>query len=295
MPIAFAIAAAFGFATAGVTAKRGIQHTNIVTALLISLSVTAVVTAVFVAFDPPHSFFQPAIALFAAAGVMGDGIGRASFFGAVDRLGPSTATPIQTASYPLIALIGGILVFSETVTLWQVAGVAAIVAGIWALAGDISNPGSRKEEARGKHRWTWELLLPVAAGAAFGFSDLFRKSGLNEIPNPAFGALLAAITVLFLWAIVAISVPGIRRQLKPGPGWQWLIATGAFTGLALLAVFSALDRGDVSVVGPIINTQPIAVVVLSAVLLRDIERVTWRMVVGAVFAVAGVILIAVGS
>jgi drug/metabolite transporter (DMT)-like permease len=292
MAIAFAIAAAFCFASGGVTVMRGMQHTNIVTALLISLPATALVTVVFAIFDSPETVTIGAIIWFGAAGLLGDGVGRASFFKAVELLGPSTTTPIQTASYPLIALLGGVLLFSETLVFWQIVGVVAIVAGIWAVTGGTGSQTQPERRLSARQRWRWAYLLPVLAGVVFASSDLLRKSALEETPHPAFGAAVASTTVLIVWMIVSFSVPGIRRQLKPGPGWQWLIATGAFVAFGLLAVFNALERGDVSVVGPVIIAQPVIVVMLSMILLRDLERVTLRIVVGAVMTVVGVTLIA---
>ena len=293
MAIAFAIAAAFCFAAGAVAVMRGMQHTDIVTAVLISLAATAVVTATFVIFDPPGTVTVGAMVWFGAAGLLGDGVGRVSFFKAVELLGPSTATPIQTAAYPLIALLGGVLLFSETLVFWQIVGVVAIVADIWAVTGGAGSQIQPEHPTPARHQWRWAYLLPVLTGVVFASSDLMRKSALEEMPHPATGAAVASITVLVIWAIVSFSVPGIRRELKPGPGWQWLIATGAFVAFGLLAVFNALERGDISVVGPIIIAQPLIVVMLSMILLRDLERVTSRLVFGAVATVLGVTLIAV--
>ena len=295
MPIAFAAAAAFCFAAGGVFVKRGMDGNSLVTALLISLSVTAFVTAVFAAFDMPQELSLLAVALFAAAGVMGDGIGRAAFFGAVDRLGPSISTPIQTAAYPAVALIGGVLLFSETLTVVRVLGAAAIVSGIWALTGQNPAGGDGSPRTGAGFGWHWAYLLPVAAGVAFGISDFLRKVGLDETPNPAFGATVAAATVLAIWGAIALSVPRVRSQVKLGPGWQWFIGTGVFVGFGVVSVFAALDEGDITLVGPVIAAQPIAVVGLSALLLREIEPLTWRHVAGATLAVVGVISIALGG
>ena len=295
MPIAFAAAAAFCFAAGAVFVKRGMDGNSLVTALLISLSVTAFVTAVFAAFDMPQELSLLGVALFAASGVTGDGIGRAAFFGAVDRLGPSISTPIQTATYPAVALIGGVLLFSETLTVVRVLGAAAIVAGIWALTGQNPAGGNGSPRTGAGFGWHWAYLLPVAAGVAFGISDFLRKVGLDETPNPAFGATVAAATVLAIWGAIALSVPRVRSQVKLGPGWQWFIGTGVFVGFGVVSVFAALDEGDVTLVGPIIAAQPIAVVGLSALLLREIEPLTWRHVAGATLAVVGVISIALGG
>jgi uncharacterized membrane protein len=143
-------------------------------------------------------------------------------------------------------------------------------------------------------RWS-ALPLPVLAGVGFAVSDLFRKSGLKHTAHPAFGALVAVLSMLSILAVAAASVPGLRRQIKVGAGWGWLVAAGISIAAALLALFKALEGGAVSAVGPIIAAQPLGVVGLSWVLLHNIEHVTLRMATGAGLVVFGVILIAVSA
>lgn len=295
MVILLASVAAVMFAATSVTAKRGMQDTNVLSALVVSLVVTTGIIGVVVLFDPPDRFPLTGIALLAAAGLAGDGVGRLSMLTAVDRLGPSIAIPIQTAAYPLIALVGGIVVLAERVTIVHFLGATAVVTGVWILLGPNSRDADPNGPARtGPSRPKWSaFLLPVLAGVGFAVSDLFRKSGMNEIPHPAFGAFVAVTTILVLWLTVALVNPRFRRRLRLGPGWGWLIVSGICVAISLLALFAALETGAVSVVGPIVAAQPLAVVFLSWIILRRIERVTPRIVMGAVLVVVGVVLIAV--
>lgn len=297
MVIFFAAVAAFLFAAGSVTAKRGMVNTNAVTALMVSSASAAVILAAATALDPPDDIFLGPVLFFAAAGVVGDGLGRFSMLGAVDRLGPSLAIPIQTAAYPLVAVVAGVVILSETVTLPQIVGAATVVVGIWVLLvpGSAAKEGTDSSEpAREKHAWPW-LALAAFAGVAFASSDVLRKSGLDDIPSPPFGALVAVGSMLVLVSVTAWSVPGLRKQVRLGPSWSWLVVAGVCIAFALLAVFEALEKGAVSTVGPIIAAQPLAIIVLSWLLLHNIERVTMRLVVGAVLVVAGVIGIAVGA
>ena len=295
MSILFALSAACCFSALGITVKRGINNNTIVSVLLVSLPVGALVTLVFLGFDIPADVSLRAVGIFMVAGVIGEGLGRSSFILAVDRLGPSTATPIQTATYPVLALIGGVVFFSEGVTFWRVAGAAAIATGIWALLAGGKRSGRTARAASAIKKWHWAYLLPVAGGVSFALSDIVRKVGLSETSSPALGALVGNLTVMLIGSIVVVSVPRIRRMAKPGPGWQWFILTGVFAGLGVLSVFQALESGDVSVVGPIIMAQPLGVVLLSAIFLRDLERLTWNIVTGAALTVLGVILITISS
>ncbi|MDJ0923641.1 MAG: EamA family transporter [Acidimicrobiia bacterium] len=298
MVILFASVAAFLFAAGSVTAKRGMQNTNAVSALLVSSGVAAVLLAAATAFSIPDSVTFRSVLFFVAAGLVGDGIGRFTMLGAVDRLGPSIAIPIQTAAYPLVAVLGGIIVLSESVNAVQVVGAVTVVAGVWVLLFDrpAAPSGASNPAVQAPPRAAWVVLaLPAIAGIAFAASDLLRKTGLDETPNPAFGALVAVAGMLTLISVGALVVPRMRERIHVGQGWSWLVVAGVCFAGGLLAVFEALETGAVSAIGPIIAAQPLAVVALSWMLLHNIERITLRMVIGAVLVVGGVIAIAVAS
>lgn len=296
MVILFAAVAAFSFAAGSVLAKRGMQNINAMTALIVSSSVAALILGFVVLLDPPDNVTGNALWLFVAAGLAGDGVGRFSMLGAVDRLGPSIAIPVQTAAYPLIAVGGGVVVLAETVTLLQILGAVTVVGGIWVLLAPAPRPVHEVGAKEPASRLQWSVLaLPVLAGVGFAVSDLFRKSGLDETPDPAFGALVAVMSMLTLLVITTASVPTLRRRFRVGDGWGWLVAAGISIAVALLTLFQALEGGAVSAVGPIIAAQPLAVVILSWALLHSIERITARMVGGAALVVTGVILIAVSA
>lgn len=293
MPIALAALAAICFASAGVSMKRSFAGNSLVIVLMVALPVVVLGTGLFILFDPPESVTTRSVLWFIAGGVVGDGVGRASYMGGVDRLGVARSTPLQTAAYPAVALFGGILLFSESVTALRVAGAASIVSGIWAVVGVASD--GRGGAFRKRWKWTWAYLWPVTAGLTFALSDVFRKLALEDTPNPAFGATIGAATALLVWAVVIYLVPSLRIQAKRGPGWQWAALAGVFIAIGLMSVFNALETGDISVVGPVIVAQPLVVVVLSALFLREHEVVTKRTAVGAFLTVLGVILLALDS
>jgi len=60
---------------------------------------------------------------------------------------------------------------------------------------------------------------------------------------------------------------------------------------SVACIYYALDRGKVSVVIPVSSTGPLFSLILTAIFLRDVERVTLRIVVSAAMIVSGVLLI----
>jgi drug/metabolite transporter (DMT)-like permease len=289
-----AIATAVFFAAGSVTAKRGLQAMNMMAGLLVSLVMTTMVTLVAVLADPPSSWPVRAIIFFAASGLLGDGVGRIAFLGGVHRLGPSTAVPIQTAIYPALAVVLGIVLLSESVPASRLLGVGAVVVGVWTLTSgsepdyEQSSAIRRTSELR-QHRVAFSL--PAVAGVAFGSADVLRKEGLDYLPSPALGATVAALAALTAWACLVGAAAPLRRQVHMGDGAGWFAVSGVLQGLGLLALFGALDAGNVSSVAPIVASQPLVVVVFSAFLLKEVEALSWSIIVGSFLTMVGVIVV----
>ena len=295
MPVVFALLAAASFSALAITVTRGFRANSLMTGLMVSLPVGAVVTGAFTLADPPAALTLRGILFFVAGGIVGEGVGRTAFIFAVRLIGPSTATPLQTATYPALALVGGWILLAEPVTAGRIVGALAIAGGITVLvrgqAAANRSPAVR-QPARAPR---WAYLLPVLGGISFASSDLLRKLGMEETPHPAFGAVSGTITIILLWVVILALTPRLRATVRLEPGWQWFIPTGLLAGLGVLAVFRALESGDVSVVGPIIMSQPLMVVFFSALFLRDLERLTWKVVAGAALTVLGVVTLSVSG
>ena len=54
---------------------------------------------------------------------------------------------------------------------------------------------------------------------------------------------------------------------------------------------AALATAPVSIVSPLVHAQPLFTIVLAAVFLRDVERMTWRLVLASLLIVAGVTVV----
>ena len=71
----------------------------------------------------------------------------------------------------------------------------------------------------------------------------------------------------------------------------WFLAAGITISLGMTCIYYALDLGKVSVVIPISSTGPLFSLILTALFLRDVERVTLRIVASASTIIAGVVLL----
>src|SRR4029077_11995646 len=71
----------------------------------------------------------------------------------------------------------------------------------------------------------------------------------------------------------------------------WYLAAGITISFGMVCIYYALDLGQVSVVIPIASTGPFFSLILTAMFLRDVERITVRIVLSAAMIVGGVVLL----
>lgn len=285
--------AALLYAGSSVAVKRAVEDTSIQAGLLISLGVGSVATVALLAGSGSHRLDAPAVVGgFVIAGVLGPAIGRGTSMIGVRLLGPSRSVPIQAALYPLFASIFAVLFLEEVIDWRQGIGLLLVGCGVWLLSLPETNPLAkvRSELSVGRLRLP-AVLFPLVAGLAFGFADLFRKRAIDLSGDALLGAAIGTFTALCFWSLVIGASRQKLNQFEWGRGVLWFALAGLLSAGAILALIAALDGGDVSVVSPIIAAEPLGVIVLSALFLRDIELVTKRVVLGATAVVMGTVVV----
>jgi drug/metabolite transporter (DMT)-like permease len=287
--------------------KRGLAGTSVTAGYLVIVSSALVVVSLPLVVDPPDQVSGSAVALFAVSGLFAPAISRAAALAGVHVLGPSISVPIQQGLRPLIVVPAAIVLLDESFGPFRVIGVAAIVAGGWILSrepavsaapAEVPIPqDERLEEAPPPRRRPFEIagfrrgiVFPIVAAIGYATSDLLVKVGLGDTSDPVYAAPISIGTGLLVWGIAHL-FPSVRRRFRLGTGAGWLVLSGATMGTAILLLFHALDRGEVSLVAPVIGTQPLFVLLLSAILLRTVERRERSTFVAAAIVVAGTILV----
>jgi drug/metabolite transporter (DMT)-like permease len=287
----WALFSALCFASSHVISKRGLQDTSVTAASLIILSVSWLVISLSVLLGPPPDVTGRTVAIYAALGLLVPAISRWSVLKSVNDLGPSIAIPIQQGLRPLLSVMGGILLLGERLSVVRGVGVALIIVGGVQLT---RRPPDATGPPRTLGRWAFRpgLAFPLIAGLAYATSDVLIRLTLGEgETEPGVAAMISTGSGLVAWLVVVAVVPRVRAGVRFGPGSRWFVLAGALIGAAILAVYNALQRGEVSLVSPINSTQPLIVLLLSALFLRDLDRVRWGTAVAAVAIVVGAILV----
>jgi drug/metabolite transporter (DMT)-like permease len=295
-PELMSAAAAFCYGLSDVCVKKGLRDTSTTSGLLLSLVAGLVTVGVALFQEELFTFSGRTLLLFSLAGLVGPGLGRVISIRAVHYLGPALAAPIQSTTYPLFGFLGGIVFLGEAITAGKLFGATAITTGIYALTVNHAQSSTPVGLAEGPLKTRGSsaraLGIPLAAGLCYGVADLIRKEGIELGGKATVGAFAGLACALVLWSSAATFLMPVKRGLRVGPSAPWFAISGSCTGLASLLVFKALEQGgDVSIISPIVAASPLVVFFLSALLLRDVERIHFGLIVsGMVVVLGGVVM-----
>jgi drug/metabolite transporter (DMT)-like permease len=269
--VLLALGAAVTFGAMTVALRFGLQGGNAATgafAMLVWATAVAVVAAL-----PRHDLHRSWE--FLLAGVLAPGCSQVLFTLSVREAGPSR-TSVTVGAAPLVAVGIALIFLDEPVRTPLVLGALAVVCGGITLASERDRP---------EHVRPIALLAAVGAMTFFAIrDDIIRALHAHANPESAVAAtFVGGLLVSLLWA----------RRLPARGELVRLAPAGVLFGLSYVAIFEAYFRGRVSVVSPLIATESLWAVGLSALLLRH-ERVGSRLVLGAVLVVVGGVLIGLG-
>jgi drug/metabolite transporter (DMT)-like permease len=266
--LALASAALFGGMT--VALRLGLRALDDVGGAALATVLPALaVSLVAAAFNPDLHGAWP----FLLAGLLAPGASQILFTLAVREAGASR-TSVTVGAAPLVAVAIALVFLDEPLRLPLVGGALCIVAGGALLAAERDRPGHLRR-----------IGLFFAAGAAVLFAtrdNLARALHTHASPGTAAAATLVAGTVAA--AVWTRRVP-TRRELTQ------LAPAGVLFGLSYVCLFEAYFRGRVSVVSPLVATESLWGVGLSALLIRHTEGMGRRLALGALLVVAGGALI----
>ena len=135
----------------------------------------------------------------------------------------------------------------------------------------------------------------LASGVFYGAWGVVAKhsiSGFN-IPPLVFATLAFSFGTIMFMPLVGLTLP--KRVVTARRSAVYFLLSGIASGSAIILMSFALERGDVVVISPIVSVSPMITLILAWVLLRQMERITLPLVLGALLVVGGVALVAIGD
>jgi uncharacterized membrane protein len=279
----FALANAFFFALHNMLTKKGLKYSNPPTAVLTSLLVNVVVLwGVSFLFLPVRLLTFSGALLFVLVGIFKPGLTRLLTYKSIETVGVAITDPLR-ATTPVFSTFLAIILLGERMTPAIFFSTFLIIAGITLLS--LRSKSAIKIKAR-------YIFYPLLASCIAGSSQILRKFGLESMPHPV---LAAAVTATSSLAVVsAIMWFSSRRQMILELDRRCLpfyLAAGVAVSFGMVTIYYALDLGRVVVVIPLSSTGPLFTLLLTAIFLKGVERVTLKIVLGATLIISGVVLL----
>lgn len=195
-------------------------------------------------------------------------------------LGPTVSSTLS-ATAPLFGVTFGLVILAEALSLAGAIGTACIVGAVVLLS------------TQGKADRAWPmfaLLLPIGAALIRSVTHGFAKIALETVPDPYFVALVTySVSVPLALGERWWRLGTPRVQVAPG-GLRWLVGMALAYALAVLALNTALLKGTLVVVSPIVACSPVFTLLLGRFVFNE-QMLNVRAALAVGLVVPGVILI----
>lgn len=283
--LTLSIIATLFFGANFITIGRGLHTDKLTEGIFITLVISTLTiffgTILSGEFNFLTSLNPESYVLYMGAGFFNFVLGRTFNYSGITLIGPSRTSAI-ISSQVLFSVFFASLFLAETIDLLLLIGVFLAFIGISLVS--LSQESNNKFVLRGV---TFALIAAVSIGLAF---VMIRMANLQS-GKPIDGALISYITATFCYIPFVI-----KRKIKSKLKYSTkniliLIFAGFLSGMAQIARFLALELSPVALVASIIATNPLVTLILSFFINKKLEILNFKLVLGSIVAVTGVILV----
>ena len=294
--LALASALSFAFANVLIARSSGCRDSRgVVFSVLVTAVFAAVIWLVLESHDMQvvaNATWWKGVGFYALAGVLSMVVGRSFLYTSVRRLGVVRSSTVKRMN-PFFSSVLAFLILDEMITTLGAAGVAVLLFAFLLMmresaknqrAGDDTSPP------------VWDYSFGVLSALAYGCAYIFRKFGIFELPYPAFGTLVSALTGLATFLLAGLFAKSLRGQLTGifSDLDRWMIMASIAVSLGQIFFFAAIVYETVIVVVMIASLEIFIASYLSIFVFRLDRHVSQSTVFASIFAFAGVILITLG-
>jgi len=277
LPILYALMTAVLFGGQAVLTMRSLAHVDPQTSSLIATGTCVLIFWLMAPFLLRGEYWlNPGMWVFLANGLIHPIFSMYLSFEGIKRMGATVSATIS-ATVPLFATAGAVLILGEYLTPSLVLGTMGTVLGVMVISW----------KSKGSATWALSaLIFPIGAAFIRGGSSIIGKFGLEMLPSPYFASLVS-FTVSFIGTVLIYRYRLGRFPGKlPVKGLKWAGLSGVTIAIGVLCMYSALNSGLVVVVSPIISTFPLFTLFISLIFRQ--EALSVRMFLGVIMVVAGI-------
>ena len=233
-----------------------------------------------------NSLPQQALLLLIVSGLLGIALGDTFFFAALQDLGPHLLVLLLMLGQ-VLTIILALLFLGETPTLLTWLGIVLVISGIgfvmWSRLR--RSPEQQVSRLRG-------IAFGLLSVICLSLSIIMAKKGLESISaiQATFIRMLAGTTGMMFFGL---GTGQIKRWVKPFQDFKlsglFLVSVGVITFGGFWLSLVAIKYVDVSVANTLNSTEPLFVLPLAAVFLK--EKIGFNSIIGTAIATLGIVFI----
>jgi drug/metabolite transporter (DMT)-like permease len=215
-------------------------------------------------------------------------LSRLTYYFAIRRIGPSRSIPIA-ANTPVVTALLAALFLGEPLSPRILIGLALFVGGVTTVvragpAGSEAGASSRRDRLVG-------YLSAAATTLIWSSTGVMMKAAGKDIPPMAVAALAIWMGAPMAWLIAWRMEPALALRRIPSANYRWILFAAVCQTVAIPSYSLAMSHTLAVNVSSITSTQPLLVIVIAHLFLRDAENVNWRLALGACMTVAGTLTV----
>jgi len=324
--ILYAALGAFTFALNNVTMRRGVVTGSVLQGMALTVPIGGlsflVMTIAFGELGQLVMFPTAAFTWLACQGVVHFVIGRYCNYKSNQLMGVNLTAPVIQLQVPF-AMMLAVVTLHEKFTVLQAIGSALMLGGSFVTQ---SRAGRRKTKTSAPLpavtpiptvRCQEELAAPqlkpkptfqprvfsgyifgLAAAMCYGGSPLMARQAFLQAPGASTAAAgclaYAAATLIFSLILLKPGAWGDIRRLKR-ENLPWLLSSAVLVAVSQAFVYASLAVAPLMVVTPILQLSLVFRLFLSQLINRDYEVMNTAVLIGAVTAVLGSILVSLDT
>jgi drug/metabolite transporter (DMT)-like permease len=218
---------------------------------------------------------------FVVTGLFAPGISQILFTRAVGLIGPSR-TAVMVGVSPVLSAAIAVTILGEPLHVALVIGTLLVVAGGTLLV--------RERRGGAAAVLSFGIALGLGAALLFAIRDNLVRWAARGSDVPGFVAASASLAsaTLVIAIVVLLRPKGVVRVQQ---AFRPFLLSGLVYGVSYACLYSAFDRGRVTIVAPLVATESLWAVLISMIVLRRSERIGARLLVASALVVGGGALI----
>lgn len=280
MYIFYAIIAAFFSGLTTIFSKYGLNNTNsnVVTAIrtIIIFIFSFIIFLIF-----KNSFHELNLnnSLFLILSGITTALLWLFYFKALSLSDISKVTPVDKTSV-ILTLILSFIFFNEKITIYKIFSIIFLILGSYLMV-------KKTHKVKNNNWFIYALLTAVFTS----ISTILAKLGLKDINFYLANLFRTFIVLIITWIYIYLKKEYKDIKDISLKNYIFILLSGISTTLSWIFYFIALKEGDASIVFPIEKLSAVFAIIGSVIFLK--ERLSYKNVIGFIFIIVSVIILAI--